>query len=132
MDARSLTVLELPAVLGRLADETSFAGGRALAESLEPSPHADVVARRQAETSEAVALLAGEAPSLAGAHDVRDAAARAGRGGALLPDALAAIAETVRAAVGTRRVLLERRDVAPLLARRAEAILEALEAVAER
>ena len=37
MDARSLEVLEFPAVLAMLAEDAAFEGGRALALELEPA-----------------------------------------------------------------------------------------------
>src|SRR5690242_10534424 len=133
MDARSLQVLELDAIRARLADATAFAGGRALAEALAPSPDAAVVARRQAETDEAVLLLeTGGAPRLAGAHDVREAVARAARGASLLPDALAAVADTLRTGLDVRRTLLEREEDAPLLAARAAAVEPSLEGLLAR
>ena len=54
MDEHSLQVLELDAIRALLADETSFAGGHELAVALAPSTDPVVVARRQAETAEAV------------------------------------------------------------------------------
>ncbi len=114
MDEHSLEVLELGAIRELLADETEFAGGRALAEALAPSIDAGTVARLQAETAEAVLLVSGSPPRLAGAHDVRPAVELAARGGVLQPDVLQAIAETVATAVGARGALHDREDV-PLL-----------------
>jgi DNA mismatch repair protein MutS2 len=133
MDDRSLHMLELDAIRTRLADATAFAGGRALAEAVLPSPDPAVVARRQAETDEAVALLEqGGAPRLAGAHDVREPVARAARGASLVPEPLAAIADTVRTGLDVRGTLLEREEAAPLLAARAGAIEPSLEGLLAR
>ena len=122
MDARSLDLLGFPAVRERLAGETAFAGGRQLAERLAPSPDVDEVERRQAETAEGCLLLELGAPSLAGAHDVREPVAHAARGGTLSPPALRAVADTAACAVAVRGTLEERREAAPLLAGRAAAV----------
>src|SRR5690349_4885951 len=130
VDRHSFDVLELPAIRARLAAETAFAGGRALAEALEPSPDDGVVARRQAETAEAAYLLEVAPPRLAGAADVRPAAAATRRGVRLQPETLAAVAQTIRTALDVRRGLLDAEGSAPLLARRSEAIPASLEGVA--
>jgi DNA mismatch repair protein MutS2 len=130
VDRHSFDVLELPAIRARLAAETAFAGGRALAEALEPSPDEDVVARRQAETAEAAYLLEVAPPRLAGAADVRPAAAATRRGVRLQPETLAAVAQTISTALDVRRGLLDAEGSAPLLARRAQAAPESLEGVA--
>ncbi len=131
MDARSLAVLELDAVRARLADETAFAGGRALALALAPTGEPDVVETRQAETAEAVSLLVHGAVRAAGASDVREEAAAAERGGLLRPDELLAIAATCRTAVDLRRALLDHEADAPLLAARAHRIAELLGMLAD-
>ena len=69
---------------------------------------------------------------MAGAHDVRAEAEHAGRGGSLGAEALVAIAETARAALGVRGHLAERSETAPLLAARAGEIAETLAVVADQ
>ena len=56
MDQRSLGLLEFPAVRARLAAATSFGPSRRLAEALEPSDDAVIVARSLDETDQARAL----------------------------------------------------------------------------
>jgi len=131
MDGHALDVLELAAIRERLANHTSFSASRTLAEALLPSPEADEVEMRQALCAEAQGLLALGPPHMAGAHDVRDEADHAGRGGSLGVDALVAIAETARAALGVRGHLAERTETAPLLAERSAEIAEALATVAD-
>jgi DNA mismatch repair protein MutS2 len=131
MDGHALDVLELAAIRERLANHTSFSASRALAEALLPSPEPDEVGLRQALCAEAQGLLALGPPHMAGAHDVRDEADHAGRGGSLGVDALVAIAETARAALGVRGHLAERTETAPLLAERSAEIAEALATVAD-
>jgi DNA mismatch repair protein MutS2 len=130
MDGHALDVLELAAIRERLANHTSFSASRTLAEALLPSPEADEVGLRQALCAEAQGLLALGPPHMAGAHDVRDQADHAGRGGSLGVDALVAIAETARAALGVRGHLAERSETAPLLAERSAEIAETLASVA--
>jgi len=131
MDGHALDVLELAAIRERLANHTSFSASRVLAEALLPSAEPDEVGLRQALCAEAQGLLALGPPHMAGAHDVRDEADHAGRGGSLGVDALVAIAETARAALGVRGHLAERTETAPLLAERSAEIAEALATVAD-
>ncbi len=131
MDGHALDVLELAAVRERLANHTSFSAGRALAEALLPSPDAGEVAARQALCAEAMRLVEHGPPRMSGAHDVREDAEHAGRGGALGAEGLVAIAETARAALGVRGHLAERADSVPLLAGEAGGIAETLAIVAD-
>ena len=57
MDPNALDVLEFPAIRERVARATATEHGAALAAELEPSPDPGEVARRQALTAEAIALL---------------------------------------------------------------------------
>ncbi len=132
MDRHALDVLELPAIRERLADETSFAGGRALVDALEPSSDPAEVADRQARTAEAIRLHEAGPPRLGGAEDVRTAAVHAARGGVLTPATLAAVAATIRVALDTRGVLAQRTAEAPLLAETAAVIEPGLGALADR
>ena len=132
MDGHALDVLELAAIRERLANHTSFSGGRALAEALLPSPDAGEVRARQALCAEALSLVELGPPRMSGAHDVRTDAEHAGRGGALGAEGLVAIAETARAALGVRGHLAERSETAPLLAARAGEIAETLAALADQ
>jgi DNA mismatch repair protein MutS2 len=116
VDRRSLDLLGLPAIRERLAGHASFAGGRRLALDLAPSADPEEVARRQAETTEAILLRWAGAPSPAGAHDVREAVAAAAHGGTLdVPD-LEEVAATVAVALEVRDALLSRAEDVPLLA----------------
>jgi dsDNA-specific endonuclease/ATPase MutS2 len=80
VESSALSVLELPAVLERLARATATSRGAELARSLVPSPDAAEVAARQSLTAEAIALLdAAAEPPLVGIADLRAAAAGAAR-----------------------------------------------------
>ena len=95
MDPNALDVLEFPAIRERIARATATDFGAALAAELEPSPDAEEVARRQALTAEAIALLEESLePPLDGIRDVREQAAHAALGGALAPQALRHVSDT--------------------------------------
>ena len=57
MISKHLNTLELPKILGRLANHCSFTASIALAQQLTPSTNAAEVQRRLAETSEAKEAL---------------------------------------------------------------------------
>jgi DNA mismatch repair protein MutS2 len=130
VDATTLDALEFRAIRERVARATATDQGEAAARSLEPSPEAGEVARRQALTSEAIALLdAAEEPPLEGVRDVREPAARAARGGALGAGALRHVADTISGALRAR-ASLEQQD-APLVREIAERIDPSLRPLAE-
>ncbi len=131
MNAQALAALELPAVVERLAAAAETEHGAASARSLEPSPDPVEVARRQALTAEAVALLQAAAePSLAGIADVRGLVERAERGGALPPGELRACARAIRVALEARRAVGEAASLAPLLHALLDPLPSQLESVA--
>ena len=125
MDPDALEVLEFPAIRERLAAATSTELGAELAALLQPSPDIEEVARRQALTSEAIALLDESLePPLDGIRDVRDQAAHAALGGALSPLALRHVADTGSGSLRARAALEE--HAAPLLREATAAIDPAL------
>ncbi len=132
MDAEARAALELPALLERLASACAGEPGAALARALEPSADEGEVRRRQALTTEAVALLdAGVEPELNGLTDVRPATARALRDGVLDPGELRATATTVRVGLAARAALLDS-PLAPGLAELARVVEPSLASLAER
>jgi DNA mismatch repair protein MutS2 len=114
MDPRSIALLEFPAVRARLADHTSFAPSRRLAEALEPSADPVIVGRGLDETDQARAVLQ-ERPGvgIGTAHDIDPWVARAMRSGRLDPDHFLAIGETLDAAARLATSLADERR--PLL-----------------
>ena len=115
MREHDLELLELPAVLARLAAAAASEPGALLAESLRPSADADEVRLRQQQTTEAIALLDEAAePDLGGVADVTDAAERAARGSTLDTRSLSLIERTIRAGTAGRRALTARDDVPAL------------------
>jgi DNA mismatch repair protein MutS2 len=114
MDAKSIAVLEFPAVRARLAEATSFAPGRRLAETLEPSSDPVIVRRGLDETDQARALLEERSSvGIGSAHDIGPWVERAARGGRLDPAQFLEIAETLDAAARLASALSEERR--PLL-----------------
>ena len=114
MDRDAFEALELPAIAERLSRATATEHGAELARALEPSPDPEEVARRQALTAEAIALLdVAEEPPLEGIHDVREQAAHAALGGALPPGTLRRTADTIAGALRARAALDA--QAAPLL-----------------
>jgi DNA mismatch repair protein MutS2 len=106
MEQRALELLELPAILERLAGASASEPGAALASRLSPSADRDEVARRQALTAEGIGLydLSAE-PDLANVADVRAAATVAARGSVLEPVALRVIGRSIVAALAARAEL---------------------------
>ena len=114
MDPRSQALLEFPLVRERLAAATSFPPSRRLAEALEPSSDAVVVARRLDETDQTRQLLSDRpGVGIGGAQDIGPAVERAARGGRLDPEQFLAIAETLDAAARLATSLADERR--PLL-----------------
>ncbi|MBX7110310.1 MAG: endonuclease MutS2 [Dehalococcoidia bacterium] len=116
IDDRTLTVLEFPAVLERLARLTAFSAGRQAALALRPLSERDAVVECQRELAEAMHLdRVGVEVSLGGAHDVRERALAADRGQTLAVSDLLEVAGTVRASERVRRALVRVAEDAPLL-----------------
>ncbi len=106
MDPKSLTTLELPKILDRLAGYCAFSGGAALARELAPTNDIDLARRLQQETSEARKLLAVKTDiSIGGARDVRLYAANAAIGAVLLPGEILEIKNTLIAGRSLKRAL---------------------------
>ncbi|MBI4337986.1 MAG: endonuclease MutS2 [Chloroflexi bacterium] len=115
LGARSLGLLEFPAVLERLAIHATFVLGREAALALRPSFDPDVVARRQQETREARRLLARADPDLSAARDIRGTLRRAAMGGVLTGPELLEVHDTLYAVRRFRDQLLRGRQEAPAL-----------------
>lgn len=130
MNERSLDLLELPAILDRLADAAASEPGRLLAGALRPATDPDEVGHRQALTTEAIAVLDHAAePELHLLHDVRGSTELAARGSMLDPRELRRIADTIHAGLEAR-TRLAGADW-PLLSAEVEAIPIAVAAVAD-
>jgi DNA mismatch repair protein MutS2 len=111
----ALARLELPAVRRLLAERTSFTPGRELALGLVPTTDLREAERLHDETAAARDLVrASPSTGLRGARDIRDALRRARLGGALDPEQLVGVADTVRAA---EHLFVDIRPYPPLAAR---------------
>jgi DNA mismatch repair protein MutS2 len=110
MDARSIALLEFPAVRARLAERTSFDPSRRLADALEPSADSVLVSRSLDETDQARALLQ-ERPGvgIGAAHDIEPWVGRAARGGRLDPMQFLEITETLDSAARLATSLADER-----------------------
>jgi DNA mismatch repair protein MutS2 len=98
MHEKSLTTLEYPKIIERLAGEAAFSASKELALALTPSDDADEVRRRQAFTSEARRLMDLRPDAgVRGAKDIRRHVAAAGRGVILSPADLLDVLATLRA-----------------------------------
>ncbi|MCJ7824479.1 MAG: endonuclease MutS2 [Anaerolineales bacterium] len=96
MDAKSQYTLEFQKILERLAAFTAFSASNELARSLKPTNRFAFAVERQARTTEARRLLSeNETITIGGAHDVRQAAERAARGGVLPAEDLLDIRDTL-------------------------------------
>ena len=105
-DTASLRALEFAAITEQLAARTAFAPSRELAEATLPVGDAVHVALLHDQTDEAARLLEMHADAtIGGAHDIRDALARARRGGRLAPAELLDVAGTLHATDLFRRRL---------------------------
>jgi DNA mismatch repair protein MutS2 len=114
VDARSIALLEFPAVRARLAENTSFDPSRRLAEALVPSADPVIVAIGLDETDQARALLQDRpGVGIGAAHDINPWVGRAMRGGRLDPQQFMEIVETLDAASRLATSLAEERR--PLL-----------------
>ncbi len=113
-DAKSQALLEFPEVRRRLAEHTSFAPSRRLAEALQPSSDPVLVKRWLDETDEARGLLS-ERPGVGvgGARDIGQWVERAARGGRLDAGNLLEVLVTLEAAGRLAQALGEERR--PLL-----------------
>lgn len=116
MDERTLRVLEYVTVRALLAERTVTPMGREAAEALLPTADLELARSRQAETSEAVALLRGGEVPLRGAGDLRPLVHHAAIGGVLEPAELLLVARTLQVVRRLRGHLEARRQSAPRLA----------------
>ncbi len=85
MDSKTLSVLEYPKVLERLAAHCDFSASKQLARALQPTTSYDLALIRLQETTEARHLLSVHDVGIGGAHDIREKVELARRGGVLEP-----------------------------------------------
>src|SRR5512139_3198123 len=99
MDDKTLTILEFPKILERLAGYCAFSASAENARALRPTADPFEARRRQKITSEAVQFLVTHADvSIGGARDVRGQVDLALHGGVLSPNELLDVKQTLVAA----------------------------------
>jgi DNA mismatch repair protein MutS2 len=103
MDSKTLSVLEYPKILDRLAANCAFSASVELARTLQPSTRLEEIQRLLAETTEARLLLATADASVGGAHDVRPSVELARRGGVIDPQGMLDIKSTLISARELRK-----------------------------
>lgn len=123
MDAKSISVLEFPKIIERLASLCGSPGGRALALEVVPSADVDEVRRRLAATAEAKSLSRlkphfrmGQAP------EIEASLLAASRGAVLTASDILEIAILLRSARHTRNQIAPLSRELPQLARTAQRI----------
>ncbi len=116
MDAKTISVLEYPKILARLAGFCDFSASMELARALEPTTSFDLATARIAETSEARRLLSIQDIGIGGAHDIRPAADLAARSGVLDPQQLLDIKATLISCRELKKSLERKTDEYPRLA----------------
>ncbi|MFZ5877841.1 MAG: endonuclease MutS2 [Chloroflexota bacterium] len=116
MDAKTISVLEYPKILARLAGFCDFSASMELARALEPTASFDLATARIAETSEARRLLSIQDIGIGGAHDIRPAADLAARGGVLDPQQLLDVKATLISCRELKKSLERKTDDYPRLA----------------
>jgi DNA mismatch repair protein MutS2 len=105
MDSKTLSVLEYPKVLERLAAHCDFSASKQLARALEPTTSYDLALMRQQETTEARHLLSVHDVGIGGAHDIREKVELARRGGVLEPVDLLDVKSTLLACRQLKKTL---------------------------
>ena len=116
MDSKTLSVLEYPKILARLADLCDFSGSADLARQLAPTADFAEASARLAETSEARTLIATADLNIGGAHDIRAQVDLAAHGGVLDPKELLDVQATLVAMRSLRRFFEKHAEASPHLA----------------
>jgi DNA mismatch repair protein MutS2 len=116
MEPKTLTVLEYPKILARLADFCDFSGSADLARLMTPVPDFLEASTRLAETSEARKILVTSDLSIGGAHDIREQVDLAMHGGVLDPKELLDVLSTLASMRNLRRFFDKHSEAAPHLA----------------
>ena len=123
--ARSLELLDFPAIREQVANHTTFGPSRKLALHLTPAYSIDDVERLQRETVEGLFLLEeGGDVALSSSGDALTAVNRAGLEGSLAGPELLAVAELLDVQHRARAVVLRVSDRVPTLAHTVEGITD--------
>ncbi|TCL64242.1 DNA mismatch repair protein MutS2 [Hydrogenispora ethanolica] len=113
---RTLTVLEYPKIIAKLAEFASSTRGKELVQELQPLTYLSEIREAQQITSEAVQiLLETDRIPLGGIFDIRNSLRKAALGGSLIPQELLEIAATIRASRLMREFLSEQGETLTIL-----------------
>ncbi len=115
MDSKTLTVLEYPKILARLADFCDFSASSDLARTVTPTADFDVASIRLAETTEARKLLLTADLTIGAAHDVREQVDLCAHGGILDPKELLDVQSTLTSMRDLRRYFEKHAEATPRL-----------------
>jgi len=124
MDSKTRNVLEYPKILERLVKFCDFSASMDLARSLEPTNSHDLARDHLAETTEARRLLSVQDTGIGGAHDIRDHADLAARGGVLDSQALLDVKSTLISCRDLKKTFEKKSGEYPRLARLAQGLPE--------
>jgi len=116
MHPKTLSVLEFPRILARLAEFCDFSASAELALALTPTPDYDLACQRLAETSEARRLLIDTDLTIGAAHDIRPQVDLAARMGVLDPRDLLDVHSTLSSMRTLRRYFDKHSQAYPSLA----------------
>jgi len=117
MDNKTLSTLEYPKILERLADYCAFEGSATKARSLQPTTNIYEARRMQTETAEAIALLTTRpSTSIGGARDVTNEVDAASRHAVLETGQILDIKSTLIASRELRRFFERDEQTYPMLA----------------
>ncbi len=116
MDSKTISVLEYPKVLQRLAAHCDFSASRELALALHPTDSLELARAWLAETSEARLLIDTTDATIGGSHDVRPQVELARRGGVLEPTDLLDLKSTLISSRELKKLLEKRTLDCPRLA----------------
>ena len=116
MDPKTLSVLEFPKILTRLADFCDFSGSAELARALLPTSDFDEALARLSMTSEARTLLVTSDLTIGGAHDIREQVELAAHGGVLDPREMLDVQATLMTMRDLRRFFDKHSEASPHLA----------------
>jgi DNA mismatch repair protein MutS2 len=116
MDSKTLSVLEFPKILARLADFCDFSASAELAHTVTPTPDFDLAMIRLGETTEARNLLITTDLTIGAAHDVREQVDLCAHGGILDPKELLDVQSTLVSMRTLRRYFEKHAAATPHLA----------------
>jgi DNA mismatch repair protein MutS2 len=131
MDSKTLSVLEYPKVLDRLAAQCDFSASKELASGLQPTTSYDLALMHLQETSEARHLLSVHDLSIGGSHDIRPQVELAVRGGVLEPQQLLDVKSTLIACREIRGFFIKPATVPAVKEERGKRIVRVVSAAQE-